>query len=120
MKTERKGGKKYWLGAVVTAFWWAVLGGVVFLVDPVVLADYPFPGTYGLFFVFLFLGAWFLASLLIANSRRGFLIAVGVVVLAYLQLWRLLSGINIVLLAGALAVFEYYHWKGERKTETHD
>lgn len=106
--------KNYWVAMIITVWWWVILGAIVLLVDPEVLADYPLPGTYGLFFLFLFLGVWFLTSLLLINTRRGLLVGIGAVVLGYLKLWGLLSLINAGLLIGALVAFEIYYHEGKK------
>lgn len=107
--------RNYWLTTIITLVWWSVLGGMVLWVDPEVVADYPLPGSYGLFFLFLFLGVWFLVSLLLSNSRRGLLIAAGAVLIGYLKMWGLASLINIGLLIGLLVAIEIYKNGGELK-----
>lgn len=107
--------KNYWLSALVTLVWWSALGGMILWVDPEVVADYPLPGSYGLFFFFLFLGVWFLVSLLLSNSRRGLLVAVWVILIAYLRIWGLASWINAGLLMGILVTIEVYKSSGELK-----
>lgn len=115
MGSSERGARNYWLTAIITLVWWSILGGMVLWVDPEVVADYPLPGSYGLFFLFLFLGIWFLVSLLLSNSRRGLLIAVGTVLIGYLKMWGLASLINMGLLMGVLVAIEIYKSGGELK-----
>lgn len=81
---------------------------LVFWVDPQVLADFPLPSSYLLFFLMIFLAVFFLMSLLLGNSRRGFLVALGVIILGYLRLWGLWGWGKIVFLLVTLAAFEVY------------
>ncbi len=115
MSSSERRGRNYWLTALITLIWWSVLGAMILWVDPEVVADYPLPGSYGLFFLFLFLGVWFLVSLLLSNSRRGLLIAAGTVLIGYLKIWGLASLINIGLLIGILVAIEVYKSGGELK-----
>lgn len=112
--------KNYWPSLVVTLLWWSLLGLIMFFVDPVVVADFPLPSTYGVFFLFLFLAVWFTASLVLINTRRGLLIAVGVVILFYLKLWKVLSGFNFALVIGMIIAFEYYFNGGKKKKEDNE
>ena len=119
MSVSERRFKSYWLTAAITLVWWFVLGGMILWVDPEVVADYPLPGSYGLFFLFLFLGVWFLASLLLSSSRRGLLLAIWLVLIGYLKIWRLASWINIGLLTGALLAIETYK-SGDKLTRKMD
>lgn len=92
---------------VLTLLWWLLLAVVIIFVDPQILADFPLTGSYSLFFFFLFLAVWFLASLLLINTRRGFLVALGTVVFLVLRLNQLGSWLNGLLLAGVLVAIEY-------------
>lgn len=107
MKRGRKN-RSYWPALVLTVLWWLLLGGVVMLVDPEVVADFPISNTYLVFFVLLFLAVFFLASLLLENSRRGVLIALLVIVLGYLRLWGLWGWGPVILICGAFVAFEVY------------
>lgn len=107
--------RNYWPSLVVTMIWWLVVVVMVLLVDPVVVADFPLPHSYGIFFLFLFLASLFTASLLLVNTRRGFLVAMGVLILGYLRLWRVLNLFNLVVLIGALIAFEFYFTGGKRR-----
>ncbi|QHO63237.1 hypothetical protein [Candidatus Chazhemtobacterium aquaticus] len=113
-KPERRVGN-YWMTAIITLTWWFILGGMILWVDPEVVADYPLPGSYGLFFLFLFLGVWFLASLVLSNSRRGLLVAIWFVLIGYLQIWGLANLVNMGLLTGALVALEIYKGGGKLK-----
>lgn len=107
MKRDRKN-KSYWPALILTILWWLLLIGVIVFVDPEVIADTPLPNTYLMFFVLLFLAVFFLVSLLLENSRRGFLVALLITILGYLRLWGLWGWGPVILICGAFAAFEIY------------
>lgn len=64
-----------------------------------------------LFFVNLFLVFLFTFSLLFANTRRGFLVAVFIVSHTFFRYLGIASPLNSILLGGALIMFEIYFTK---------
>lgn len=100
--------RNFFPALVLTLVWWLLLALLVLKVDPTVVADFPIPGSFGLFFGLLFLAVGFLFSLLLVHSRRGFLIALGVVIFGYLRLAKLGSWLTGLMLAGLLAAIEFY------------
>lgn len=69
------------------------------------------PETNFLIFLFYFLVflSFFLAfSLILANSRRGFLLALGVTGIAFLQQIKLLNILNVILFLAILSSIELY------------
>lgn len=109
MATNRKERSRNFLPAfILTIIWWALFAVVVIKIDPDVIADFPIPSSYGIFFVLLFMALWFTASLLLANTRRGALVAVGGIIWGYLRMWHLGNLINTFLLIGLLGALELY------------
>jgi hypothetical protein len=99
--------RKNFLPAVFFAFLsWFVVGFFIFLVDPQVIRDFPISGLYLPFFVFLFLSIFLSASFIFSNSRRGLLIALGIVGFFYLRLLGLGHLLNAILLAAFIIVLE--------------
>lgn len=69
------------------------------------------PDTFGAmpaFFILTLLVIFFPASLVFANSRRGFLLAFGVVFFLILRLFGIGNVLNLLLLSGILLAIEYY------------
>lgn len=64
-----------------------------------------------LFFLMFFLALNSALSIILANRRRGVLIALGVVLALVLQWQRLAHFLNLILLAAALLCFEVYFTK---------
>lgn len=93
---------------ILTILWWVLLLLVILLVDPANIADFPFPGSYGIFFGLLFMSVWFLASLLLIHTRRGFWVALWVVGFGVLRLSRLGTVTTGFLLGGFFIALEYF------------
>ncbi len=112
---SRKERHRNYLPALMMALvWWWLLLGLVMLVDPATVADWPVTGSYFIFFLLLFLAAWFTGGLIFAKSRRGLVTAIGVVIFGYLRLIKVGTVLNLVLLAGAVLAFEIYFSRGEK------
>jgi hypothetical protein len=91
--------RKNFLPTVSLAFLsWLVVGFFVFFVDPKVIRDFLISFSYLPFFFFLFLSLFLTASLAFANSRRGLLIAIGLITFLYLRLFGLGHILNATLL----------------------
>ena len=114
--TSRHDQRNFFPAAILTFVWWGLLLFLVFAVDPQVVADFPFTGSYGIFFGLTFLAVGFSASLVLGHTRRGFLVALGLVIFGYLLLGKLAHWINGLLLAGFLAALEYY-WSNKKPVD---
>lgn len=107
----RRGNKKnYWGGLMVGLLFWVILAVIVWFVDPESIANWPIPGGYALFFGVFFLSVLFSASLLLADSKRGLLVATVTIVWGYLKLWRIINWWGSLLLAGLLIIAMVYLW----------
>ncbi|PJE67308.1 hypothetical protein COU95_03115 [Candidatus Shapirobacteria bacterium CG10_big_fil_rev_8_21_14_0_10_40_9] len=60
------------------------------------------------FYFLLFLSLFLTFSLIFANSRRGFLLVLGITGVVFLQQIKLLNILNLILLLGILLSFELY------------
>lgn len=107
--------KNYLPALGLTVLFWTIWATMFFLVDPVVVADFPIRESYFLFFLVGFLSIWFLFSLLLANKRRGFLVAISLLIGGYLRLWKIDSWLNIFLLVVFLVGLEIYHIDKNKK-----
>lgn len=76
----------------------------------IILVVYTSPSTFLLatFYLLLFLALFLTFSLVLANSRRGFLLAFGVVVFLVLRFFNIAHFLNLILLAGILISLELY------------
>ncbi|OGY19103.1 MAG: hypothetical protein A3F04_01630 [Candidatus Chisholmbacteria bacterium RIFCSPHIGHO2_12_FULL_49_9] len=85
---------------------WGVVGFFIFFVDPELVRDWLFHGTYLPFFLSLWLALFLTASLLFAHTRRGFLLSFGVIVFLALRVLGLGHLLNAILLFSFLVFFE--------------
>src|SRR5688572_21269915 len=104
--------KNYLPALLLTVLFWTLWVLTILFVDPVVLADFPLRGSYFVFFLLGFLAIWFLASLLFASRRRGLLLALFLLALGYLRLWKIDSWINLILLIAVVVGYEIYSLSG--------
>lgn len=96
---------------MLTLIFWMLVAAIIIGVDPEAIANIPFQNSYVLFFGPLYLAILFLMSLLLGNTRRGLLIATGVVGYGLLTIWGLGNWLNGVFIVGALGAFELYFAK---------
>lgn len=85
---------------------WGIVAFFLFFVDPEVVRNFPISNSYLPFFLFLFFAVFFTASLIFSHSRRGFLLAVGLIVFLYLRLFELGHFLNAILIFFLLIVLE--------------
>ncbi len=94
--------KNFFPTLLVTVLLWALLGGLVYFVDP---------GTFGvvpLFFITFFVATLFTFSLIFASSRRGLLISISLSlfsILMYLGVGNILNFILIVAIAVCIELY---------------
>lgn len=93
----------------VTLLLWSALALIFFFVPP----EKPFM-TEGLrfmplvFLVLSFLALLFAGSLLFANTRRGFLLSLLIIIFMVLRYWEIGNYLNLLLLGGIFLSLEYY------------
>ena len=110
-RKQREIKKNYVPAILLSLLFWTLLGLLIIFVDPSLIENFVFKGTYLLFFVLLFLSVFFSASLLLSSSRRGFLISLGVCGALLLRVKSLGNIINLLLLIVFLVLLEFY-WGG--------
>lgn len=94
--------KNFFPTLVLSIFLWSLLVGLVFYFPPI--------GNFVIFlFFFLFFWSFFLTgSLIFANSRRGFLLAVFVIAFLFFRYFQIYNPLSIVLLAAILTTIDLY------------
>jgi hypothetical protein len=110
--------KNYLPALLLTIFFWMLWGVIVWWVDPTVIADFPIRGSYFIFFLVGFFSLLFLMSLLLANKRRGLLMAGGLVFFGYLRLWKMDSWLNLLLMFILMIGLEIYYGSKNKNLET--
>ena len=119
-RMRKTGEKNYLMGAGMALGLWGLLALIILFVDPAVMADWPLTQMYLGFFLILFLAVLFTVSLLLANTRRGLLVAMAAVLYGYLRVWKLGNWLNLGLIVGAILAFETYFSMGKRKDKSED
>ena len=64
------------------------------------------------FYLLLFIAVFLTVALILANSRRGFLIATGLVCFLIFRYYNLANYLNLILFAGILISLEFFFQKG--------
>lgn len=92
---------------------WGGLGYLIYKTSPKEsLSIFPIAmPTLVVFFLLLFLAVFITTSLLLNNSRRGFLIALGLVTLVLLRFFKLFHPLYIVFILALLVTMEIYALK---------
>ena len=70
--------KNFFPTLILIFFFWTTLGLMVYFVEPETLKNILIPGLYLPFFLNLFLALFFTLAIIFINSRRGFLISLGI------------------------------------------
>jgi|SRR3989344_9168669 len=105
-KLERfRSRKNFFLTTILTIFLWICWAAVFFLIPPEYFLT-PF-----LFLLLSFFVVLFTSSLIFANTRRGLLTTIGVILYMVLSFYGLGNYLNAFLIAGVLVASEYYFLK---------
>ncbi len=110
---ERK--KRYGRLLVVAAINWALIGLMIWKVDPELIRDFFFPGSYLPMTLLLAGGIFWLLSILFMSSRRAARWTVGIMVFLFLRIWGLGSMLNALLIFGLLLISEIYLHKEKKR-----
>jgi hypothetical protein len=87
---------------IVTILLWGILGGLIYFITPDTMGALP------LFFILSFLALLFTFSLLFADSGRGFIVSLGLIVFLILRYLGIGNIINLLLIAGLVVTAEFY------------
>lgn len=90
---------------ILISFIWIAIIGLVYFIDPSTTGAVP------LFFSLVISGLYLLFSLVLSNSRRGFIISLGITSFLILRYFGLGNFLNLILIAGVLIALEMYFLK---------
>jgi len=103
---KRKNGvgrrKNFFPTLVITFTTWVALASIIYFINPTS------PGVIPLFFLLLFIASLFTFSSLFANSKRGLIIAIMLVVFLILRYLGVGNIINLLLLIGLGITIDLY------------
>jgi hypothetical protein len=104
-----RGKKRFLFSFILTVAAWISWAMVLIGLSPDSPSKISFiPVTYLAFFIPLLLAIFLTSAILLGNSRRGFLISLGVFGLLILRLLKIGNFLTIGLLGACLIVFELY------------
>lgn len=87
---------------------WSCLGLIMWLVEPKLLKDILVTGLYLPFFLLFFPALFLTLAIILANSRRGLLIAIAVTIFLMLRIYQLGNLLNLLLIAGIVVAIGRY------------
>lgn len=108
IKATKKRQKNFFPTFILILVFWTITGWLIGFVEPELVKNILIHNSYLVFFIPLSLALFFTASVLLTNSRRGFLAAFVIVGFLILRLHDLGNVLNLALLAGLAIAVEYY------------
>ena len=94
--------KKFFPTLLITIFLWGIIASVVYFIDPQVSGIIP------LFFLLIFTTLLFTFSMIFANTRRGFLVALSSTFFLLLRYFGVGNILNLLLIVGVMITVELY------------
>ena len=104
--------KRYGWLLLFAAINWALIGLMIWKVDPDEVRDFFFPGSYLPMMILMTGGAFWLLSILLLSAKMAARWTIGVIGFMYLRIWGLGSLLNALLIVGVLLCLEVYLSKG--------
>ena len=96
------------MGKILIVVLWALLGLMLYFVEPALVKDILIPGVYLPFFLIFFPASWFTLAIIWGNTRRGLLTAIGLTLFLLLRIFHLGNVLNLVLILGILITVDRY------------
>ena len=101
-KFRQKKRKNFLPTLIITTTLWLTIFALIYLVSPTNYTAVP------LFFVFLFFALLLTFSLVLANTRRGFIVSVSIIFFLILRYLGVGHVVNLLLIAAVAITLEYY------------
>ncbi|OGD62354.1 hypothetical protein A2160_03855 [Candidatus Beckwithbacteria bacterium RBG_13_42_9] len=108
IKATKRRQKNFFLTLLLILIFWSITGGMIGFVEPDLVKDLIIPNSYLVFFGPLFLSFFLTLSVIFANSRRGLLMALGIIIFLVLRLHELGNLLNLFLIFGLITAVDYY------------
>lgn len=105
-KTNNK--KKYGWLVLFTLTTWSTIGLIVWKVDPTLVKDFLIPGIYLPMLLLIFLGVFFVLSILFLSAKVALRWTLGIVLFLLLRILGLGNMLNGAMILGILVVYEIY------------
>ena len=108
VKAPKPRRKNFFPTLILIIVFWTITIVIIGFTEPDLIKDLIIPNSYLIFFLSLFGALFFTLSILLVNSRRGFLISGGIILFLILRLYRLGNLLNLVLVGGLTLALDYY------------
>lgn len=100
--------KNYLPTLVLTLVLWLLWGGLIYFVEPELVTNFLIPHAYLPFFMLFWPASFLTLAIVLGNSRRGFLVSLGLVLFLGLRLVQLGNVLNFLLILGILIAVDRY------------
>jgi hypothetical protein len=104
----RKRRKNYLPAVILILVLWSLLGAMIYWVEPELVKDMLVPGLYLPFFLLFSPACFFTLAIVLANTRKGLLVTIGLTGFLILRVYQLGNLLNLLLLAGMVVAVERY------------
>ena len=105
MKKRRK---NYLPTVILILVLWGLLGTMIYFIEPELVKDVLVPGLYLPFFLLFFPASFFTLAMVLANTRRGLLVALGLSIYLILRIFELGNLLNLLLILGIVVAIDRY------------
>ncbi len=105
MKKRRK---NYLPTLVLIVVLWSLLLSMITYVEPELIKDILVPGLYLPFFLLFLPASFFSLAVFLANTRRGFLVSLGLTGYLVLRVYELGNVLNLLLIIGIVVAIDRY------------
>ncbi len=104
----RKQRKNYLPTVILIIVLWGLLGVLITQVEPELVKNILIPGLYLPFFLLLLPTSFLTLAILLANTKRGLLIALGLNAFLILRGFELGNFLNLILIVGIVIAMDRY------------
>jgi len=100
--------KSYLATMILIIMLWGLLGAMIYWVDPELIKNILIPGLYLPFFLLFFPAMLLTLAVILTNSRKGLLGALGVTVFLILRVYQLGNLLSFLLILGIIISIDRY------------
>jgi len=100
--------KNYLPTLILIVVLWGLLGVIVSQVEPELVKDILVPGLYLPFWLVFFPASFFMLAVVMGNSRRGLVMALGLTGFLILRVYQLGNLLNLLLIVGMVVAMDRY------------
>jgi hypothetical protein len=102
----KKSRKNYLPTLILVLVLWSLFFGMIFYVEPELVKNVLVDGLYLPFFLLFIPACFFTLALVLGNTRRGFLVTVGLSIFLVLRVYELGNILNLLLISGIVIAID--------------